>query len=195
MSAAQERIKQITGEYIARVAPSLQSSQLVNTIDQLETNSLPVPPSSFTAAVSHRRQQLSRIATPFLQRRFVQRSQAALVAMPIISGVPTICWANGLLDASSALPGAAFGILICVRQIARGWEKGYRKWWKDYDRIQSGLEYDITRVVNETLETKLRALPLAAVQRSSELLAEREVAIEALSRETQETMKEIEGPR
>lgn len=195
MAAAQERIKAITNEYIARTGPKLDSAQLMNRIEQMDISSLLVPASSFTSAIVQRRQTLSNVSTPFLERRFTQRVYSALLAMPVAGGVPTILWASEFWSASFAIPTALLGLLFSVRHISTAWEKGYKKWWRDYDRIQRGLSHDIREVVDQTLEKRLRTIPRVALEESNRLVSQQGATIQELSKEADDAKEELDRQR
>lgn len=193
MAAAQDRIKTATSEYMNKVGPKLGSAKFVNRIGQMKVAALQVPPSCFTSAIAQRRQQLATIATPHLQNRYVQRVYSALLAMPVAGGVPAVLWASEFWNASLAAPTALLGLLLSVRYISRAWEKGYRKWWGDYDRIQAGLSHDIQKVVKETLEKRLRAMPRAVIDESNSLIAQQSSVVEQLSNEAHTAMDEAKS--
>jgi len=195
MAAAQERIKAITNEYIARTGPKLGSAQLMNQIEQMDVSSLLVPPSSFTPAIVQRRQTLANVSTPYLERRFTQRVYSALLAMPVAGGVPTILWASEFWSASFAIPVALLGLLFGVRHISGAWEKGYKKWWRDYDRIQRGLSHDIRKVVDQTLEMRLRTIPRIALEESNRLVSQQGATIQELAKEAADAKEELDRHR
>jgi hypothetical protein len=186
MATVQDRLHQITNVYLKQINNVLDAAPLTNQVHQLESTQLPVPPSCFTAPVLNRRRQLANIATPHMQGRYLSRVYTAMLATPLFTGTPAILWANDMLDGSFALPAAIFGALLCVRHISKAWEKGRTKWLADYDRIQIGLSEDIQQVVREMLEHHLRIVPLAALEGSTRLIAQREETIKALAVEVVE---------
>lgn len=191
MAVIQERIRQLTEEYLAQAAEDLDSSTLVNKIHRMEASELPVPPSCFTAPILHRRRQLVSVATPHMQKLYLRRIYAAMMAMPVVTGAPTLLWANDILDASFALPSAILGLLLCVRHISKAWEKGRSKWLADYDRIQEGLSEDIQTLVREIIDKRLRTIPSATLESSAQLIAQKEETITALAAEIEDAEKKI----
>jgi hypothetical protein len=192
MATVQERLHQVTAEYLNQIQDALDAAPLTNQVHQLESTQLPVPPSCFTAPILNRRRQLASVATPHMQSRYLRRVYAAMLATPLCTGTPALLWANGMLDGSLALPTAILGALLCVRHISKAWEKGRTKWLADYDRIQIGLSEDIQNIVNDILERGLRVVPSAALDGSTRLITQREETIKALAAEVKEAESAIQ---
>jgi len=186
MAAVQERIQKLTNDYLVQIPEALGAASLVNQVHRLESTQLPIPPSCFTSPILNRRRQLASIATPYMQSRYLRRVYAAMIAAPLVAGSPALLWANGMLDGSLALPAAILGLLFCLRHVSKAWEKARTKWLADYDRIQVGLSEDIQKIVQDMLEKRLKTIPLAALEGSTLLVAQREETIKALATEVGE---------
>lgn len=191
MAVIQERMRQLTNEYLSHVSKELDSTTLTNKIHQMEASEQPVPPSCFTAPILHRRRQLASIATPHMQSLYLRRVYAAMVASPIVTGAPALLWANGFLESSFALPSAILGLLLCARHISNAWDSGRSKWLADYDRIQQGLSEDIQKIVRDMLDRRLKGIPSATLEGSAQLIAQKENILQALTTEVQEAERDI----
>ncbi|KAG8812687.1 hypothetical protein FRC17_001897, partial [Serendipita sp. 399] len=183
MGATQQRITELANEILEQMPGVLPAATLTNRIQQLEATSLPIPASSFTTAVVNRRRQLADTATQYLQTRFLRRVYASMLAMPVAVGTPALSWANQLVDLSFAAPTGVIALLLCIRHISKGWEKGRRKWWADYHRIELGLEDDIRLAVRDMLEARVMLLPQTLIEESALLVSQQEATIRRLADE------------
>ncbi|PVF96756.1 hypothetical protein CPB86DRAFT_708461 [Serendipita vermifera] len=192
MASTQERIHRLTDILLQDLTKTRNLASLRNQVDQMKTQNLPIQPSTFTTAILHRRKQLAEISTTHLQKKYLRRVYRTFLTLPVMSGTPFLLWANEIISLSMAVPSALLGLVFCIRQISNGWEKGFRKWWNDYDIIQTGLADDIQKTVSKTVNQKLQAIPSAAIEKVTTVVKQQEADLEQIRKEIEDALIEVQ---
>ncbi|KAI0030809.1 hypothetical protein K488DRAFT_87440 [Vararia minispora EC-137] len=194
----QERIVAETLSHVASLPPSLRSSLLHNSLQQLTVNpSLPLSPSALIAPLAARLRRLDEGPTAVLgcaAQSLAVRSASSLGAGAAVT-VSWLGWVHGADvltgtdlaavngDVSTAV-GA--GLLVAVgglRWAIGRWEKARRAWLGDWRRMLEGAERDIKVSLRRAMDEQVLAVPLRACEGVDVLLAHRQDEVDTLRKE------------
>lgn len=154
----------------------------MNQLSQLDQSSK-IHPTSLLAPVDARRAQLLVSAIPTIQRRAL-RSTLTGYATTFLSA--SASWTASVpleyLDAPTATGLALLGATASLRYAHHLFHRARLAFWRDWQRVEQGLEEDLTRGVNELVGGK--------VVRKAVVGAE---GLEVLVRRRMEKVEEVEG--
>ena len=161
----------------------------MNQLSQLDRDAR-LTPSELTPPIEARRAQVLVSSVPAIQRRamrttitgwsttFLSASASWTAAVPL-----------ELIDAPTATGLGLLGGMVSLRWAVGAWAKAQRAFWRDWDRVEQGLEEDLTRAVRDVVQEKVvkKAVVSAEglevlVRRRMEKVDEVEQALERVKR-------------
>jgi hypothetical protein len=125
----------------------LNSSVLENTISKSlhpsPTSPTFIPPTSLSTPISSRRSQLVNSPLSTLHR-FTQKSLSKSLSFSLISVVSAI----GLnlvhaVELSNCFAVGVLGSTLAVWNFQKSWEKGKKKFWREFERVSGGVSEDL----------------------------------------------------
>lgn len=161
----------------------------MNQLSQLDRDAR-LTPSELTPPIEARRAQVLVSSVPAIQRRamrttitgwsttFLSASASWTAAVPL-----------ELIDAPTATGLGLLGGMVSLRWAVGAWAKAQRAFWRDWERVEQGLEEDLTRAVRDVVQEKVvkKAVVSAEglevlVRRRMEKVDEVEQALERVKR-------------
>lgn len=154
----------------------------MNQLSQLDRDA-PITPTTLLHPIDARREQLLTAAIPALQQRALNASITAWSTTFLSASASwTACVPLDLVHAPTATGLGLLGALGSLRWAVGRWARAQREFWSDWDRVERGLEDDLTREVEAVVEGR--------VVRKAVVGAE---GLEALVRRRVERVDEVES--
>ncbi|VDC06402.1 unnamed protein product [Peniophora sp. CBMAI 1063] len=183
---------------LAALPPSLRSSLLHNTLQQLShAPDYPLVPSALLTPLSARLRRLNEGPTAVLGRS--AQTLAARVAGSAVGGVGvaggTLAWTHGadvlLGSGMTALSSdigtaAGAGLLVAVggvRWALGRWERARKAWLADWDRMREGAERELKAEYVRVMEEQVLRVPVKAKEGVEDLVAKRKLEVDELVKE------------
>lgn len=168
----------------ASPSPSpFHSAILLNELDQISSRSA-IDPSSLLHPIESRRDQLLEYSVPTLQRRAHQMTWTTLSLVFLSS---SLSWSAviplELVTAPTGLAVALLGSLGSLRWAAGRWSKAQSSFWKDWQRVEEGVEDDLREGVKEALQGRVMGKVARAIEARKGMGEKRLAEIEAIAKE------------
>jgi hypothetical protein len=158
------------------------SPLLMNQLSQLD-QSTKIHASSLLAPVDARRAQLLVSAIPTIQRRALRTTLTGWSTTFLSASASwTACVPLEYLDPSTATALALLGATASLRYAHHLWARARSSFWRDWSRVEQGLEEDLTRGVNELVGEKVVRKVVVGAE-----------GLEVLVRRRMEKVEEVEG--
>lgn len=123
----------------------------MNQLSQLDRDAR-ITPSTLLAPIDARRNQLLILSVPAIQRRALRTTLTGWSTTFLSASASwTACVPLELLDAPTATALGLLGTTASLRWAVGAWAKTQRAFWRDWERVEQGLEEDLTRAVNEVV--------------------------------------------
>jgi hypothetical protein len=126
-------------------ARQFTSSVLDNLAAQMDEKAGPLSPTSLSAPIGQRRSQLVAPGGP-VEHLQIRAQVLTLQTYVLLGGSTAISYLSVLaeyLDAPSAVGAGLLGWLLGAYRLQGGWKKAKGRFAQNYDRVQSGLQYDL----------------------------------------------------
>jgi hypothetical protein len=157
------------------------SPLLMNQLSQLELDAR-ISPTTLLNPIVARRDQLLTAAVPTLQQRALNACITAWSTTFLSASASwTACVPLELVSAPTATGLGLLGAVGSLRWAVGRWAKTQRRFWADWERVERGLEDDLTRELGGVVERR--------VVRKAVVAAE---GLEALARRRVERVDDVE---
>lgn len=164
------------------------SPLFLNRLKQLDFETT-ITPCALLDAVTSRRNQLLRFSVPHLQSRAHKMTWTSL---SLVFFSNSAAWTATIpLDLVSPATGLGIGLLGTLMSIRWGvglWARAQNKFWRDWDRVEQGLEQDLGQDLEQVI-TRVECVGLAGVEGFNDMIAHRRRRVERVD----ERMKQVLG--
>ncbi|KAI0320794.1 hypothetical protein OF83DRAFT_1169057 [Amylostereum chailletii] len=199
---AQTHLSSTTLSRVASLPPSLRSSVLLNTLQQITRSpTFPLSPTRMLSPLSQRMKRMDEGPTAKLGRAaqgLFLRVCGSLGAGAGVGGI-WVGWGSGaalVTGGATAEVGTAVGVgmLVClggVRWAVGKWDRARKAWLADWTRMREGAARDVQTSFDHAMEAQVLAVPLRACDGIDALVTKRRDEVDQLKAEVSKIEKSM----
>ncbi|KZT42483.1 hypothetical protein SISSUDRAFT_1058570 [Sistotremastrum suecicum HHB10207 ss-3] len=191
LSVLQTSIRSSTQKIISSLPDPIRTPILINDVAQTTTTAHNVQPFSLASPIisrlAHLNSPVARLHST-AQKLVLSTATSSLVSIAGAYLVWSVHWMQG----ETALAAGLFGIFIGLRRYVKKWDSAKKRWWESWTRVGEGLQRDLQKVFEDTLNENITAPPRKAADNLEQQLRHREDDLDSVKTELQSLQAQLE---